>query len=213
MTLTDLDSSGLLISTSLPNAFRIGIDFETLEKLELFPEDVEEDIILKEGSESDNHITSLKKFDYEIPLLYSKTEWNEMVSYIDSGKRIEIDSVLKAVGNETFWNYIIKELDANFLDRDYNRSIEVPEYVPQKEVDDLFINIKNIIIKVQAEERERIKNELKNVKGFLDVKPKEREIEERLRAFVEGNSDVKNKISDEIKKFSFEDNNKKNHHH
>ena len=82
MTLTDLDSSGLLISTSLPNAFRIGIDFETLEKLELFPEDVEEDIILKEGSESDNHITSLKKFDYEIPLLYSKTEWNEMVSYI-----------------------------------------------------------------------------------------------------------------------------------
>ena len=99
-------------------------------------------------------------------------EWNGI---IHSGKRIEIDSVLKAVGNETFWNYIIKELDANFLDRDYNRSIEVPEYVPQKEVDDLFTNIKNIIIKVQAEEWERIKNELKNVKRFLDVKPKERD--------------------------------------
>ena len=31
--LTDFDSSGLLISTVLPNAHRIGIDFKTLEKL------------------------------------------------------------------------------------------------------------------------------------------------------------------------------------
>ncbi len=203
-TLTDLDSSGLLISKSLPNAHRTGIDFDTLEKLELFPEDVEEDIILKEGSESDNHIKSLKKFDYEIPLPYSKTEWNKLVSYIDSGKRIEIDSVLKAVGNEDFWDFIINELDSIFLDRDYNRSIDVPEYVLQKEVDDLFTNIKNIISEVQAEEREKIIKELKHTEGFLDVKPKEEEIEERLRAFVENNPAVKNRILDEIKKFSFD---------
>jgi hypothetical protein len=220
VTLTDLDSSGLLISTSLPNAYRIGIDFKTLEKLDLFPEDVEEKIVHKKDnknynqkdSKGDNHIESLKKSDSEIPFGYSKTEWNEMVSYIDNGKRIEIDSVLKAVGNEKFWNFILEELDDTFPDRDYNRAIDIPGYVPPKEIDDLLTKVKNIVMKVQAEERENVKNELKRTEGFLDVKPKEKEIEERLRAIVEGNPDVKNKISDEIKKFSFDDNNKKSNY-
>lgn len=208
-TLTDLDSSGLLISSNLPNAYRIGVDFKTPERLELFTEDVEEDIVLKKGSESDNHIKSLKKGNYEIPFPYRPEEWREMVSYIDNGKRIEIDSVLKAVGNEEFWDFIIKELDSIFPNRDYNRSINVPEYVPQKEVDDLFTNIKNIISEFQADERHKVKNELRNTKGFLNIKPKENEIEERLRSIVEDNPEVQNRILEEIKKFSFDDNSKK----
>jgi hypothetical protein len=220
VTLTDLDSSGLLISTSLPDAYRIGIDFKTLAKLDLFPEDVEEDIVHKKdskndnqkGSKGDNHIESLKNGDHEIPFHYSKTEWNEMVSYIDKGKRIEIDSVLKAVGNEKFWNFILDELDDTFLYRNYNRSIDVPEYVSPKEIDDLLAKIKNIVMNVQAEERENVKKELKRTTGFLDVDPKEKEIKERLRTVVENNPDVKDKILDEIKNFSFEDNNKKSHY-
>lgn len=207
--MTDLDSSGLLISSNLPNAYRIGVDFKTPERLELFTEDVEEDIVLKKGSESDNHIKSLKKGNYEIPFPYRPEEWREMVSYIDNGKRIEIDSVLKAVGNEEFWDFIIKELDSIFPNRDYNRSINVPEYVPQKEVDDLFTNIKNIISEFQADERHKVKNELRNTKGFLNIKPKENEIEERLRSIVEDNPEVQNRILEEIKKFSFDDNSKK----
>ena len=82
----------------------------------------------------------------------------------------------------------------------------IPEYVPPKEIDDLFANINNIISDFQADERENISNELKDIKGFINVKPKEEEIKERLRANVQDNSDVKNKILDVIKKFSFNNN-------
>ncbi len=41
-TLTDWDSSGLVISSKLPKAYRIGIDEKTLEKLELEKEVVQE---------------------------------------------------------------------------------------------------------------------------------------------------------------------------
>ncbi len=87
--LTDLDSSGLIISTKLPNAHRIGIDFDTLSSLELLyddlnldHEDVEEDVILKKGSESDNHLKSLKKYDYNIPSPYNNASY-----YLIIGKR------------------------------------------------------------------------------------------------------------------------------
>ena len=44
-------------------------------------EDVEE-----EGNKNDNHFTSLKKMDYEIPLPYNETEWDDMIDYLDSDK-------------------------------------------------------------------------------------------------------------------------------
>ena len=195
--LTDFDSSGLLISTVLPDVHRIGIDFKTLEKLRLDEKTVEEE------NKSDDHLTSLKKMDYQIPSPYSETEWNNMIDYLDSGKRIEIDSVLRVRGNERFWNYIKEELDSVFPNRDYNRAIDIPEYVPPKEIDDLFANIKNIVSDFQADERENISNELKDIKGFINVKPKEEEIKDRLGSNIQDNLDVKNKILDVIKNFSF----------
>jgi hypothetical protein len=46
--------------------------------------------------------------------------------------------------------------------------------------------------------------ELENVKGFFDdVTIKDKEIDDRLRDNIQDNSDVKNKILDIIKKFSF----------
>ncbi len=199
--LTDFDSSGLLISTVLPNAHRIGIDFRTLEKLKLNQEDVEE-----EGNTNDNHFKGLIKMDYEIPLPYDETEWDDMIDYLDSDKhkkRIEIDSVLKVVGNERFWKFVLDELNSVFKKRDYNRAVDIPDYVPPKEIDELFTNIKKIVSDFQVNEREDIIDELKDIKGFINVKPKEEEIKDRLRANVQDNTDIKNKILDVIKKFSF----------
>jgi 5S rRNA maturation endonuclease (ribonuclease M5) len=196
--LTDFDSSGLVIASSLSNTHRIGIDFKTLEKLDLDREDVEE-----EGNESDNHLTNLKKMEYEIPRPYDEIEWDGMIEYLDSGKRIEIDSVLRVIGNEKFWNFVMKELDSVFSKRDYNRAVDIPEYVPPKEIDDLFAKIKNIISEYQTDERENISDELVDIEGFIDVKTKEEEIKDRLRTNVQDDSDVKNKILDVIKNFSF----------
>jgi 5S rRNA maturation endonuclease (ribonuclease M5) len=210
--LTDWDSSGLLISSNLPNAHRIGIDIKTLERFRLRKEDVEEKVIQKK--ETDNHLENLKKLSPEqIPSPYTISEWNQMIKYLESKKRIEIDSVIARVGSQRFWDFIIKELDIVFPNRNYNRSIQVPEYILPKRVDDLIINIQNKISKLQSEERQKIRNRLGKTKGFLYVKQEKGEIENSLRSIAEDKiNEIMQFISDELK-FSFEDNNKKSHHH
>ncbi len=112
--LTDWDSSGLLISSNLPNAYRIGIDLKTLEKFGLRKEDVEEKVLQKK--ENDNHLKKLKKLSCEqIPSPYSISDWYQMIKYLEGRKRIEIDSVIARVGSKAFSDFIIKELDKIFL--------------------------------------------------------------------------------------------------
>jgi len=43
--------------------------------------------------------------------------------------RIEIDSIMVKIGNESIWNFLIAKLFEKFPKRNYNRSIEVPEFV------------------------------------------------------------------------------------
>jgi len=159
--------------------------------------------VAEEKGNKDKHFTSLKEMDYEIPSPYTITEWDDMIDYLDSEKRIEIDSVLRVIGNERFWNFILKELDSVFPTRDYNRAITIPEYVPPKEIDDLIANIKTIVSEFQKDERENISSELVDIEGFIDVKPKEKEIKDRLRANIQDNSEIKDKVMDLIKKFAF----------
>jgi hypothetical protein len=117
--------------------------------------------------------------------------------------RIEIDSVRAQINNnEEFWNYIIEELEIIFPLRDYNRSIQVPECVLPTIFEQFKENVNSIISEIQTPEQQKIIKELENVEGFYYVKPKEKEIEERLRAMVD-TDEVKNKISEEFhKKFS-----------
>jgi 5S rRNA maturation endonuclease (ribonuclease M5) len=198
--LTDLDSSGLLISSNLPNAHRIGIDFKTLEKFGLRKEDVEEKVLRQ--NDSDNHFKNLKKLNREqIPPPYSISDWNQMIKYLEGRRRIEIDSVIARVGSKVFWNFIMKELGSKFPMRNYNRSIDVPESVSPKIVDNFIANIQNKISKLQSEGRQKIKSELKNTEGFLDVNLKKSEIENSLRSIAQEKIDkITQFISYEFKK-------------
>ena len=198
--LTDLDSSGLLISSNLPNAHRIGIDFKTLERFGLNEGDVQEKAKHK-GKGNDSHLPTLKKLpNSKIPLPYDRYEWQELIDFLDTGMRIEIDSVRAQINNnEEFWNYILEEIEIIFPKRDYNRSIKVPEFVLPTIFEQFKENVTNIVSEIQAPERTKKIEELRNIKGFLDVKPKAEEIEEELRSIVE-TDDVKNKISEEFKK-------------
>jgi hypothetical protein len=199
--LTDLDSSGLLISSNLPNAHRIGIDFDTLARFGLEVEDVKEKAEHNKGNGKDVHLPTLKKLpDSKIPRPYNKSQWQELIDFLDTGMRIEIDSVRAQVNNnEEFWNYILEELDNLFSRRDYNRSIKVPDCVLPTKVEQFIENIKKIVSKIQAPERQKKIKEFENVEGFYNVKTKEEEIEEGLRSIVE-TDEVKNKISEEFKK-------------
>jgi hypothetical protein len=197
--LTDWDSSGLLISSNLQNAYRIGIDLKTLEKFGLLKEDLEEKVLQKK--ERDNHLKNIKKLNSEhIPSPYSMSEWYEMIKYLEEGrKRIEIDSVIARVGSKAFWDFIIKELDKIFPERDYNRAIKVPKCVLPIIFEQFKENVSNIVSEIQSPIREKLIKILKHKKGFLDVKEEEKKIEEGLRSFVD-TDEVKNKISEEFKK-------------
>jgi 5S rRNA maturation endonuclease (ribonuclease M5) len=183
--LTDLDSSGLLISSNLPNAYRVGIDFDTLHRFGIEKEEVEEKV-LKE-KESDNHLKSLiEKFDrvgFTPPKPYNLEDWGKMIIYLEDRKRIEIDSVLAAVEDSgIFWNYILNELDKVFPKRDYNRSINVNniQALP-KPIEDLIAKINDMFTQLQSNERKMIIQELANKNGFVDdVELEKQKIKERL---------------------------------
>ena len=198
--LTDLDSSGLLISSNLPNAHRIGIDFKTLERFGLDKKDVQEKAKYK-GKGNDSHLPTLKELpSSKIPLPYDKNEWQELIDFLDTGMRIEIDSVGAQVNNnEEFWKFVIEELDIIFPTRNYNRSIKVPDHVLPSTFEQFKENVISIVSEIQAPERSKKIKELKKVEGFLDVKPKAAEIENELRSIVE-TEEVKNKISEEFRK-------------
>ncbi|MFL6470344.1 MAG: hypothetical protein ACJ71H_05780, partial [Nitrososphaeraceae archaeon] len=110
--LTDFDASGLVLAAKAPNAYRIGIDFETLQDLGLDIEDVEEEY--KPGC---NHLKPLQQGG-ELAGLYPE-EW---IDYVAT-KRIEINSVTEALNdNEKFWEWIIEKLRMRFTNWDYTRA-------------------------------------------------------------------------------------------
>ena len=198
-TLTDWDSAGLTIASKLPKAYRVGIDEKTLEKLELSKEKVEENV--QQEEKDDKHLTGLKKLSQEqIPSPYSKDEWDQMIEYLESRKRIEIDSVIAYVGHENFWNYIMKELDSIFSTRDYNRAIDIPEYVLPTLFDQFKEKVIDIVSEKQSPFIEKLSELYSNTSGFLDVKEEMKDNEKELRSFVDKDEEIKNRIIEAFKK-------------
>ena len=176
--LTDFDASGIIIALDLPFIHRIGIDFKTLEFFfgSVITEDSEkvkeleeiyEQAPPKEGEKAkreDTHLISLLKSGNQyirhfIPDLNSRKR-----------RRIEIDSVLKAVGNQRFWDFVIYKLEKLFPNRNYNRAIDVDKiadniYTP--ELYDLQDFVTNMINDILKDSIKKTKKDLEDYKGFL----------------------------------------------
>ena len=90
--LTDFDASGLLIAKTVPSVYRIGIYFETLKYLEIDPK-IEETYNPKQ-----NHIKPLKDWANK----KKDRLLTEEVDYVHH-KRVEIDSVLAALNNNSIF--------------------------------------------------------------------------------------------------------------
>jgi 5S rRNA maturation endonuclease (ribonuclease M5) len=86
--LTDFDASGLVLAAKAPNAYRIGIDFETLEDLELDIKGVEE-----QYTPENKHLKPLEHGG-KLAGLYPK-EW---IGYVAT-KRVEINSVTEELND------------------------------------------------------------------------------------------------------------------
>ncbi|MFL6412592.1 MAG: hypothetical protein ACJ71K_15305 [Nitrososphaeraceae archaeon] len=148
--LTDFDASGLVLAAKAPNAYRIGIDFETLEDLGLNIKDVEEEY--RPGC---NHLKPLQQGG-ELAGLYPK-EW---IDYIAT-KRVEINSITEALNdNEKVWNWIVEKLRAKFTNWDYTRAVDIPEYVMPKPLELLNENFEKIGTDIFKNRRDKLSENL-----------------------------------------------------
>jgi 5S rRNA maturation endonuclease (ribonuclease M5) len=198
--LTDLDASGLLIASTLTDVFRVGIDFETLDYFGLERSSVEENYKPKS-----NHLKPLETlathnsrhtdlFDllpkdmqniFDQLFADSDNDLDEKVKYVSS-KRIEIDSVMAAVDdNSRFCQFIFSKLQERFPTRNYNRAINVPEYVIPTVVESLNETVRKKAIAVSEKERLKLKQRFSNVTGFLDVRRHDLYTTNKIRTIIE----------------------------
>ena len=143
--LTDFDIDGLKIARTLSDIYRIGIDFDTLEYFKLKEEDVQEEYAVddKKKKSMDHVKETYDALKAKGPAPGQDPEiFNENLEYA-SKMRIEIDSIMVKVGNEPFWNFLVAKLFEKFPKRDYNRSIEVPEFVTPDVVNEFVERIQD----------------------------------------------------------------------
>jgi hypothetical protein len=91
-----------------------------------------------------------------------------MVRYVED-KRIEINSIVEALNdNSRFLEWIIKKLRDHFTNRDYNRAVDVPEYVMPKCLESLNQQVKEKGIAVLKQRRLKLQDRLSDIgPGFL----------------------------------------------
>lgn len=155
--LTDFDASGLVMACKVHNAYRIGIDFDTLDYFELDIENVEE-----KYEAPTKHLDALKE-DGEYYGEYSK----EMIHYVED-KRIEINSVIAELDdNARFWDWIIEKLREHFPTRNYNRSVDIPDYVVPRELQAFNDKVKEKGIAIVEERVYQLRRNLSVISGFL----------------------------------------------
>lgn len=172
--LTDLDIYGLTIATKIPNVYRIGINFETLEHFGLTFADVEEEY-------------NAPTFDID----FSKFATNEELEFLKT-KRIEIDSVMIAVNdNQKFWDYIVGELEAKFRTGDYNRAIDIPEHVQPTVLIELNDLVEKTGIHLTQNKRKEMSDGYEDYQGFIsDVDEEEKANAEVLKTIIETDKQV-----------------------
>ena len=144
--------------------YRIGVDFNTLEYFGLDVEDLAEKYVA-----NSNHLKPLQE------IAKSDATLDNDLKFLKD-KRIEIDSIIADVGSEEFWEFIAHRLGEKFAKRNYNRAIDIAEFVYPDIVNDMLEKLEKKFAAAAAQERNQIKNELLNVSDFLDIEGKECEI-------------------------------------
>lgn len=195
--LTDYDISGVLIAYQVPEVLRIGIDIQTLQALGIADKQRElEEYYFPNETHKTKVKENLDDFDFDVDFDYL------------SERRIEINAVIKEVGAEHFWEWIVARLEDEFgEDLAYDRAIKIPEakeFVPHELVDTNTIVI-NRIRDVWKPEHDRKKKELQHynahVKGMIDdVYDYQDGLRDEFRDLIDEHADTKTMVND-LKKF------------
>ena len=175
--LSDYDDHGLLMASKVPDIPRIGIDERTFRYFGLSRE-----ALSIEGQQ--------RLVNYEfLDIFNNETIDKEFVKK----RRVEIDAVLEQVGDERLWEYIMEKLIELYPTRNYNRVISMPaaETLYPRTVQTFLGYINFIANKITNDEEVKIKNNLNEVKGMLDLSEKDKEIIDILNNLVSQDNGMK----------------------
>jgi hypothetical protein len=188
---SDYDASGIKLAHDAGDIPRLGVDQEMLDYFGLDKYDPTLSVPMKADKDVITPIEDLVSSDVL-----------EFLKY----KKVEIDSVLAVVGNERFWEYLIKKLEEYYPTRNYTRVIDpkpdASNYYPSI-ILSLEISFKRYINLILEDEHKKIAGELEEVEGFIDdVRLKKCEIHKRYMAIVDKNPILKElgeKLATEIR--------------
>ena len=127
------------------------------------------------------------------------------VDFLDE-ERVELDAILAKVGDERFFQYIMDTLKDLYPKRDYNRAIEIPSYRLHARHEESIDMIDKQVQHIVSDESDKIREELREVPGFIDVNEKHDEIEERLRKKLTNNpvyEDFADKLNELVESHPF----------
>lgn len=202
--MTDYDSTGVKIASESPIDMPwIGINDATLDYFGLDRDSVSIDSDTKANKEYVKFLVENGQHPIE-----SKTEnagkgdtrFRDVdISFLES-ERVEIDAVLAKVEEERFFEYIKDKMNELYQTRNYNRAIDIPTtyYDTGDAFDVLPETIRNVLIRIKqiadaatGDTEEEIEKELEQVKGFLDVREKKKEVVNRLNKALTENKHMK----------------------
>jgi hypothetical protein len=138
---SDFDVSGMYMAKMIKHVYRIGVDLNTLEYFSLNVEDVAE-----KYEANSNHLKPLQEIAKSDTTLYSDLKFLK-------DKRIEIDSIIANVGSEEFWEFIEHRLSEKFAKRNYNRAIDIAEFVYPDIVKNMLEKLEKKFAASAAQER------------------------------------------------------------
>jgi hypothetical protein len=175
--LSDYDDHGLLMASKVPDIPRIGIDERTFRYFGL-----SRDALSIEGQQRLVNYGFLDLFD-------DKTVDKEFVKK----RRVETDAVLEQVGDERLWENAMVELTGLYPTRNYNRVISMPaaETLYPRNVQSFLGYINFFTNKITNDAERKIKSDLSEVRGMLDVRKKNKEISGNLKNLVSQDNGMK----------------------
>ena len=177
-----------MIAHQVPEVFRIGIDEETLEDLHILnkQKDLEEYYI-----PNPKH---LKTVEDDVDGDFMDVDFD----YLEE-RRIEINAVMKEVGRERFWEWIVDKLEVEFGDdlNYYPRAIEIPEaneFVPDelRQLNTLVISkIRDVLNPEQEAKKKELSHYNASIEGMIeDVSDYEEGIRDEFQDIVDENADT-----------------------
>ncbi len=176
--MADYDATGVKIASESPTDMPwIGANDKMLEYFHLDRDSVK---IESDSKQNKDYIRSLVETGRHKDGRKDERFKNVDVDFLDED-RVELDAILAKVGDERFFGYILDTLKEIYPKRDYTRAIDIPSNRLHAKHEDSIKVIDDQISHVIDEERKKIKEELHDIHGFLDVKEKRDEIEERLK--------------------------------